>query len=209
MCCDPSPSSSNPSNTTKPRIGARVDLNFTPGTPKTHLPIPIRNLLFHNPTTPSSARATHVRFVGNDDDDGDDTIVTIPQSESVLSSDDDSDNETFSFNSSEGNNDILISIQSVPLLPFIPTSLTCPPFQHALCANTLIQSNRGSHKTNLRKRSLSTVRYPLTHFSSISTSSHQTPQLRDGAERRGLPRCGGRWHHRATCVRDEERGGAC
>ena len=143
-CCNPSPNT----NTTKPRIGARVDLTFTSGTtPKTHhLPIPIRNLLFHNPTTPSSAKATHVRFfIDNDDNnnnnENNNTIVTItPQSESALSSSDDdddssSDDETFNFTSSssvsdslsDDNNDILISIQSVvppsfhPLIPTIPT----------------------------------------------------------------------------------------
>ncbi|KAK4446830.1 hypothetical protein QBC34DRAFT_410923 [Podospora aff. communis PSN243] len=58
---------STPSST--PRIGARVDL-FSLG-----------NLLFHNPTTPNSPLATHVRFSPRDytqtETDNDDLLVSI------------------------------------------------------------------------------------------------------------------------------------
>lgn len=43
-----------PSNT--PRVGARVDL-YSPASNS-----PLSNLLFLNPSAPSSSRATHVRF---------------------------------------------------------------------------------------------------------------------------------------------------
>ncbi|KAK4119195.1 hypothetical protein N657DRAFT_650467 [Parathielavia appendiculata] len=51
MCGEQTPS-------VAPRIGARVDF-FSPS-PQGHLPL--GNLLFLNPTSPSSCHATHVRF---------------------------------------------------------------------------------------------------------------------------------------------------
>ncbi|KAK0619406.1 hypothetical protein B0T14DRAFT_603230 [Immersiella caudata] len=62
MCGDETPSST-------PRVGARVDF-FSLG-----------NLLFHNPTTPNSPLATHVRFNPREHDptqaDDDDLLVSI------------------------------------------------------------------------------------------------------------------------------------
>ena len=50
---------STPSTT--PRIGARVDFSPAPG--HNHARLPLANILFINPTCPSSSQATHVRFV--------------------------------------------------------------------------------------------------------------------------------------------------
>ena len=45
---------------TTPRVGARVDFFPAPGLTRTGLPL--SNLLFLNPSSPSSRHATHVRF---------------------------------------------------------------------------------------------------------------------------------------------------
>lgn len=53
MCGEETPSST-------PRIGARVD--FFPAAGLTPMHLPVGNLLFLDPTAPSSSHATHVRF---------------------------------------------------------------------------------------------------------------------------------------------------
>ncbi|KAK3308351.1 uncharacterized protein B0T15DRAFT_105889 [Chaetomium strumarium] len=53
MCGEETPSST-------PRVGARVDFYPASGLQHTHLPV--GNLVFLNPSSPSSCHATHVRF---------------------------------------------------------------------------------------------------------------------------------------------------
>ncbi len=73
MCGQETPSST-------PRIGARVDFFPAPG--HTHSHLPLGNLLFVNPTSPTSSHATHVRFLQhhsplNDDDNDSSLLVSI------------------------------------------------------------------------------------------------------------------------------------
>jgi hypothetical protein len=53
MCGQETPSST-------PRVGARVDFHPASGLQHNHLPV--GNLVFLNPSSPTSCRATHVRF---------------------------------------------------------------------------------------------------------------------------------------------------
>ncbi len=76
MCGQETPSST-------PRIGARVDFFPAPGHTQSHLPL--GNLLFVNPTSPTSSHATHVRFLqhhsplNNDDKNNNNALLVSIQ----------------------------------------------------------------------------------------------------------------------------------
>ncbi|KAK4234283.1 hypothetical protein C8A03DRAFT_47351 [Achaetomium macrosporum] len=70
MCGEETPSST-------PRVGARVDFYPASGLQHTHLPV--GNLVFLNPSSPSSCHATHVRFSQRPS-----TTQTYEDGESVL-----------------------------------------------------------------------------------------------------------------------------